>query len=83
VLVLLLAGNVAWAAAALSSLWLQYRGRAGVVLAISIATLIADSILNLLLIPRYGMTGAAAGTAATLSVAALAVVVAGRAPARS
>lgn len=83
VLVLLVAGNVAWAAAALPSLWLQYRGRAGVVLAIAIATLIADSILNLLLIPRYGMTGAAAGTAATLSAAALAVVVAGRARARS
>jgi O-antigen/teichoic acid export membrane protein len=77
VLVLLLAGNVAWAAAALSSLWLQYRGRAGVVLAISIASLVADSALNLLLIPRYGMTGAAASTAATLSAAALAVVVAG------
>lgn len=78
VLVLLAAGHVAWAAAALSTLWLQYRGRAGLVLTIAIATLAADSILNLLLIPRYGMTGAAAGTAVTLSAAALAVVVMGR-----
>jgi O-antigen/teichoic acid export membrane protein len=76
VLVLLAAGGLAWAAAAVGSLWLQYQGRAGVVLGISIATLAADSALNLLLIPRYGMTGAAAGTAATLAAAAVAVGVA-------
>jgi O-antigen/teichoic acid export membrane protein len=46
-----------------------------VVLAVALATLVADSALNLLLIPRYGMTGAAAGTAATLCAAAAAVIV--------
>lgn len=78
VLQLLVLGDFAWAAAALSSLWLQYQGRAGIVLGISIATLVVDSGLNLLLIPRYGMTGAAASTAATLSAAALAAIVARR-----
>jgi O-antigen/teichoic acid export membrane protein len=75
VLELLVLGGFAWAGAALASLWLQYRGRAGVVLAVALATLVADSALNLLLIPRYGMTGAAAGTAATLCAAAAAVIV--------
>jgi O-antigen/teichoic acid export membrane protein len=45
------------------------------VLAISAATLVVDSALNLVLIPRYGMEGAAGGTALTLTAAALAVVV--------
>jgi len=75
VLELLVLGGFAWAGAALASLWLQYRGRADVVLAVALATLVADSALNLLLIPRYGMTGAAAGTAATLFAAAAAVIV--------
>jgi len=71
----LVLGNLTWALAAISSLWLQYQGRARAVLVISLTTLAADSVLNLLLIPRYGMTGAAAGTAATLSAAALAAIV--------
>lgn len=75
VLVMLAAGNFAWAVAALASLWLQYEGRAGAVVAISASSLVVDSALNLLLIPRYGMIGAAAGTAATLSAAALALAV--------
>lgn len=74
VLWLLVLGNLVWAAAAVPSLWMQYQGRAGVVLGISVATLAVDSGLNLILIPRYGMTGAAAGTAATLSAAALATI---------
>lgn len=74
VLKALVLGNVAWALAALSSLWLQYRRRAGAVLVVSIATLVLDSLLNLLLIPRYGMEGAAASTAATLSLAAATIV---------
>ena len=76
VLELLVLANLAWAAAAISSLWLQYQGRAGLVLGISIAALVVDSGLNLLLVPRYGMTGAAAGTAATLGAAAAALTVA-------
>ncbi len=82
VLVLLVAANLAWAAAALPSLWLQYQARAGVVLAISIATLVVDSALNVLLIPRYGMDGAAASTAATMAAAALALFLARRRAAR-
>jgi O-antigen/teichoic acid export membrane protein len=74
VLLLLTLGNLTWALAAVPSLWLQYRGRAHGVLAISIATLVVDSGLNLVLIPRYGMNGAAAGTAVTLSAAALAAI---------
>ncbi|MEZ5331867.1 MAG: polysaccharide biosynthesis C-terminal domain-containing protein [Thermoanaerobaculia bacterium] len=76
VLFSLAVGYFAWAAAALSALWLQYRGRAATVLAISVGTLIVDSILNLLLIPRYGMEGAAGSTALTLGVGAAAIVVA-------
>jgi O-antigen/teichoic acid export membrane protein len=81
-LVLLVLANLAWAAAALSSLWLQYQDRAGLVLAISIGTLVVDSALNLLLIPRYGMDGAAASTTVTLTVAAAALILARRTPAR-
>lgn len=74
VLLMLIVGKFAWAAAALSSLWLQYQGRASAVLAISIGALVVDSILNLILIPRYGMAGAAAGTAVTLFAAAVAAM---------
>ncbi len=74
VLIALVLGNVAWALAALSSLWLQYRRRAVAVLVVSIVTLAFDSLLNLILIPRYGMEGAAASTAATLLLAAVAIV---------
>jgi O-antigen/teichoic acid export membrane protein len=76
VLQLLVVGNLGWALAALSALWLQYRGRAKVVLVVSVAALVVDSALNLLLIPRFGMVGAAAGTAATLLGGAVAVVAA-------
>jgi O-antigen/teichoic acid export membrane protein len=75
VLRMLVVGNLAWAIAALPSLWLQYQQRAGAVLVISIAALALDSGLNLLLIPRWGMAGAAGGTAATLTAAALAVMI--------
>lgn len=73
-LALLVVGNFAWAVAALPSLWLQYEGRARTVLVISLATLVVDSALNWLLIPRYGLSGAAASTALTLTTAAIAVV---------
>ncbi len=76
VLLFLVVGNCAWAFAALPALWLQYQHRARIVLMISLATLVADSALNLVLIPRYGMVGAAAGTAFTLTMAASAVVIA-------
>lgn len=77
-LVLLVVGNTAWAAAALSVLWLQYSHRGTWIVAITLATLVVDSAFNALLIPRYGMDGAAAGTAVTMSLAAVAVVLARR-----
>jgi O-antigen/teichoic acid export membrane protein len=77
-LILLVIGNLTWAAAALSSLRLQYSERGKVVVAIALVTLIADSLLNVLLIPAYGMRGAAASTAVTTSLAAAAIVVAHR-----
>ena len=80
VLQLLVVGNLAWATVALSTLWLQYTGKGTVIVGITIATLVVDSVLNALLIPRYGMAGAAAGTAATMILAALAVVVVRRRP---
>lgn len=70
VLVFLTIGTFVWATAAIPSLWLQYQGRASTVLAISGGALLLDSALNLLLIPRYGVLGAAGGTALTLSLAA-------------
>ncbi|MEO1083907.1 MAG: polysaccharide biosynthesis C-terminal domain-containing protein [Acidobacteriota bacterium] len=71
----LVAGNAAWATAALAALWLQYTGRAPLVLGVTIATLVLDSCLNLVLIPRLGMHGAAVSTAATLAAAAATLVV--------
>ncbi len=78
-LTFLLVGNTAWATAALSMLWLQYTRRGTVLVAITAVTLVVDSLLNALFIPRYGMEGAAATTALTMTLAALAVVVARRA----
>lgn len=78
VLLLLIIGNASWASAALASLWLQYQGQGRTVLAISMAALVADSAANAVLIPRFGMTGAAAGTAATMTLAAVALFVAWR-----
>lgn len=69
-LLFLTLGNFAWASAALAGLWLQYQGRGRAVLTVSIGALITDTVLNLALIPPYGMTGAAGGTAATFLLAA-------------
>ena len=66
-------GNGAWALAALHALWLQYEGRGATVVAVALATLAVDSLLNLLLIPRFGPVGAAASSAATSIAAAAAI----------
>lgn len=58
-----------------SSLWLRYRGQAGAVLGISVGALVLDAALNLALIPRDGMMGAAAGTAVVLALAAAGAIV--------
>ena len=73
VLRLLAVGNGAWALAALSALWLQYHGRGTTVMGVALATLVVDSLLNLLLIPHFGPVGAAASSAATSIVAAAAI----------
>lgn len=73
---LLVIANAAWAAAALPILWLHYTGRGSLVVAIAAGTLLVDSTLNFLLIPRFGIEGAAGGTALTMTLAALAVLVA-------
>ncbi|MBZ0114668.1 MAG: oligosaccharide flippase family protein [Thermoanaerobaculia bacterium] len=72
---LLLLGNFIWATAALTVLWLQYTGRALYVVGITIATLVLDSIANVILVPQYGMEGAAASTAATTLLATVAVFI--------
>ena len=66
-------GNGAWALAALPALWLQYEGRGAAVVGVALATLAVDSLLNLLLIPRFGPVGAAASSAATSIAAAVAI----------
>jgi len=76
VLHLLLVGNFVWATAAIAGLWLQFTGRGPLMVVIAVATLAVDSVLNVLLIPDYGMGGAALGTAITLSLAGLTVLVA-------
>ncbi|MEM9554258.1 MAG: oligosaccharide flippase family protein [Acidobacteriota bacterium] len=71
---LLVLANLAWAVAALAMLWLQYTDRAGFVLAVTGVTLAVDSLLNLVLIPRFGMQGAAASTLISVSLAAAVIV---------
>ncbi|MCB1057434.1 MAG: oligosaccharide flippase family protein [Acidobacteria bacterium] len=78
VLDLLTASNLAWAVAALSVLRLQYTGHGPWIIFIAFAALVADSLGNLLLIPTYGMQGAAASTLATTILAAAAVLAARR-----
>lgn len=78
VLLFLVVGNLAWAGASLSTLWLQYTNRGTAVVTITAATLVLDSGLNVLLIPRFGMEGAAGGTALTMTLAAIAVFMARR-----
>ena len=70
--------SFAWASAALAGLWLQYTDRGRVVVGLGAATLMFDSLLNTALIPSYGMRGAAASTALTLTVAACALALAAR-----
>jgi len=74
-LYILLVGNFAWALAALAALWMQYTGRGFTVMVIAGAALLVDSALNVALIPHYGMRGAAASTAATLVLAAMALAI--------
>lgn len=71
---LLIVANGVWALAALSALWLEYRGHGKTVVLITALTLLVDSILNASLIPTFGPLGAAASSAVT-SIGAAAVTV--------
>ncbi|HSR53466.1 MAG TPA: oligosaccharide flippase family protein [Acidobacteriota bacterium] len=76
-------GNGVWAMAALSALWLQYQKRGLTVMRITIATLVVDSLLNVALIPSYGMLGAAASSAATSAGSAALLIWIARRPSTS
>jgi O-antigen/teichoic acid export membrane protein len=80
---MLVVGNCAWALGALSVLWLHYTGRGTLVVIITLATLALDSALNLLLIPSFGMLGAAGSTTVTMTLAALAALLLERGGRRS
>ncbi|MEZ5583420.1 MAG: polysaccharide biosynthesis C-terminal domain-containing protein [Candidatus Competibacteraceae bacterium] len=69
-LLFLLWGYATWAIAGPASTWLQYGGKGNLVVLISVAALILDCVLNLILIPRYGLTGAAMATAIAFTLVA-------------
>jgi O-antigen/teichoic acid export membrane protein len=60
------------ALAALCSIWLQYSAKGRTVVAITAAALLIDAVGNYLLIPEYGLNGAASATAAAMIAAAIA-----------
>ena len=62
--------------AAPSSLWLQYSGKGATVAAIASCALAFDVAGNFLLIPRYGIDGAAAATLAAMLISGVATAVA-------
>jgi O-antigen/teichoic acid export membrane protein len=57
---------------ALSAYWLQYAGQERLVMKVMIASLVVVAILNAILIPPYGMIGAAASTCIVLVGSAVA-----------
>ncbi|MCP5425302.1 MAG: polysaccharide biosynthesis C-terminal domain-containing protein [Gammaproteobacteria bacterium] len=71
-LLILLFGYALWAVSALAATWLQYGGRGHWVLSVMLAALVLDIGLNIVLIPRYGLTGAALATTIVFSLAAVA-----------
>ncbi|AZZ98225.1 hypothetical protein ELR70_14535 [Pseudoalteromonas sp. R3] len=67
----LILGSCFWAVTAFISTWLQYTGKGKYVVVIGLLTLFTDAILNWLLIPSHGITGAAISTCAALFLASL------------
>ncbi|MDK1310860.1 polysaccharide biosynthesis C-terminal domain-containing protein [Pseudoalteromonas ardens] len=67
----LILGSCFWAVTAFVSTWLQYTGRGKYVVIIGLLTLVTDAVLNWLLIPIHGITGAAIATCIALCVASL------------
>jgi len=72
--VILVIGYLAWALAGPSSTWLQYAGKGKVVVAISVVCFSLNATLNIALIPKLGMDGAAIGTSAGMISGSLALV---------
>ncbi|MCF2909405.1 oligosaccharide flippase family protein [Pseudoalteromonas sp. DL2-H2.2] len=67
----LILGSCFWAVTAFISTWLQYTGKGKYVVIIGILTLCTDGLLNWLLIPTHGITGAAISTCVALFLASL------------
>lgn len=65
-----------WALAAFSSVWLQYSGNGHKVVLISVFILIVNLGANYLLIPRYGLNGAASATLISMSLGSVALMLA-------
>ncbi|QTL34808.1 oligosaccharide flippase family protein [Pseudoalteromonas viridis] len=67
----LILGSCFWAVTAFVSTWLQYTGKGKYVVIIGMVTLVTDALLNWLLIPTHGITGAAISTCVALFLASL------------
>ncbi|MCG7534917.1 oligosaccharide flippase family protein [Pseudoalteromonas sp. OOF1S-7] len=67
----LILGSCFWAVTAFISTWLQYTGKGKYVVVIGLLTLATDALLNWLLIPLHGITGAAISTCVALSLASV------------
>ena len=72
-LTLLCGAYAVWGLAAFSSTWLQYVKRGRNVVWIGLTGIGLDAALNLVLIPRYGIDGAAAATLLTLFSCSVAI----------
>lgn len=72
-LTLLCGAYAVWGLAAFSSTWLQYVKRGKNVVWIGLTGIGLDAALNLVLIPRYGIDGAAAATLLTLFSCSVAI----------
>ncbi|MCB1805306.1 MAG: polysaccharide biosynthesis C-terminal domain-containing protein [Candidatus Competibacteraceae bacterium] len=70
----LLLAYFVWAVSSLSATWLHYIGHGKTAMLISAGALLADIILNILLIPHYGLTGAAIATAIAMTMAGTAMM---------
>ena len=72
-LILLVFAQSTWALVALCSTWVQYLGYGGRVMLVVGSALAIDLLLNWLLIPSYGINGAAIATLCSLLIASIAM----------
>ncbi len=70
-LTILVSGYFVSTVLALSAVWLQYAGNEQRVMWVMLSVLLASIVLNFLLIPPYGINGAAAGTALVLAASGI------------